>query len=589
MDVAETVRQAVDIVTIINEAVPIKKRGRDYLGLCPFHSEKTPSFSVSPQKQLFYCFGCHAGGNVFSFVQKFYNWDFPQALEELARRAGIKIESFKSDPLWEEGLVINEVVGEFFRESLCGKDGEEGRAYLKSRKIPQKMVESFDLGFHPGGPSLVVKLLQKKGHSLDRAAQLGLIGRLPSGDWMDRLRGRLMFPIKDEKGRIRGFGGRSLGSEQPKYINSPKSSLFDKSRLFYGMHLANPAIAKRGFAVLVEGYLDVMALHEFGVTNTLGTMGTALTFDQIRLLKRHTSKVISLFDLDRAGLAATEKNLGNFLREGIEAKVVALPSGKDPDAFLHSGEKAEVLKGQLKKAFEDSILAVDHLIKHTVLTEKTPFQRAKRVRDLIRILDEIPDEIERTLIKKDIAKRFELEESLLIRSDERSMEAPSLPKPAHKATSKGPTTQDEVFEREVLKFLVKNGEKGVFALTELLPFLSSASRWSKVLEKMAEIELSSSAIAGLGWLEAAEPVFQDKALHQTVHEWVFEPAGELNAEGIQNLWLDLCRGLRKAHYRRTSQKIQEEILKAKAAGDSQRLDQLLAEKSDLARVIQAVT
>jgi len=591
MDVVEAVRQAVDIVTVIGESVPLKKRGRDYLGVCPFHSEKTPSFSVSPSKQLFYCFGCHAGGNVFTFVQKFYNWDFPQALEELARKAGIKIESHKSDPLWDEGLKILEVAGHYFCDTLASSKGEAFRDYLKSRKIPDQIVADFHLGAHPGDPQALAKLIKKKGFSEGLAAQLGVLGRTQSGDYVDRFRGRLMFPILDEKGRIRGFGGRSLGNEQPKYINSPKSSVFDKGRLFYGMHLAPSAIAKKGYVVLVEGYLDVMAMHEFGVTNTLGSMGTALTFEQIRLLKRMSPRVISLYDADRAGVAATEKNLGNFLREGVEPKVVVLPSGKDPDAFLHqAGQSPENLKTQLRGAFENSVLALDYLIRHTVMSEKTPLQRAKRVRDLIRILDEMPDEIERTLLKKDIAKRFDIAENLLFPHFPEDSQAPlgaqMTPHPQKAAKTEA---DDGRWEREILRFLVQNGEKGAFALTDLLPFLSSGAKWSQVLTKLAESALSSSDIAKLGWLQSDEPAFLEKGVRETVNQWVFEQDQDMNDEGRESLWNDLKRGLKRAYYQRYSQALQAQIHEAESENQTERLIQLLAEKRDLARMIKSIS
>ena len=285
-DVVDSVRQAVDIVQVIGEVVPLKKSGGNHFGCCPFHHEKTPSFSVSASKQLFHCFGCKAGGDVFRFVQLYYRWDFKQALEELARKVGIQVEVAKADPVWEEGFMILDVVSKYFEESLQSKNGEVFRQYLQSRKIPKDLWTSFRLGAHLGDVFEVAKLLEKKSLSRDIAVQLGLLGRSSKGEYIDRFQGRLMFPILDEKGRVRGFGGRTMGSDHPKYINSPKTRHFDKGRLFYGMHLACHSIAKKEYAVLVEGYLDVLALHEFGVTNAVGSMGTALTIDQIRLLKR---------------------------------------------------------------------------------------------------------------------------------------------------------------------------------------------------------------------------------------------------------------------------------------------------------------
>lgn len=586
MDVVENVRQSVDIVQVIQEVVPLKKRGRDFLGLCPFHGEKTPSFSVSPTKQVFYCFGCHVGGNVFNFVQKFYNWDFQQALEELARKAGIKIDSFKSDPLWAEGLEILQTVGEFFVDELRSKDGKEFRDYLKRRKIPEKLWADFRLGAHLGHSHAVTELLEKKKFSRDMGVQLGILGRSATGEYFDRFRGRLIFPIIDEKQRIRGFGGRSLGEEQPKYLNSPKSPIFDKGRLFYGMHLAQNQVGKKGYAVLVEGYLDVMALHEYGVTNALGSMGTALTFEQIRILKRMSSRVISLYDADRAGLAATEKNLGNFLREGIESKVVLLPTGKDPDAFLHQeGVPADELKSQLKNSFEKSTLAIDFLLKNSVLNEKSPMQRAKRLRDLVRILDEIPDELERNFIKKDLAKRFELSESLFLQT--RSQTQPPM---AARVVPKLPenSTFEERWEREILRFAVQNGERMAFALTDLIPYLSSASRWSLLIERLAELGKDSGAIAKLNWLTEFDSTVLDDSQKSVINGWVFGESPSLSADELEIHWKDLKAGLMKFYYAEQSRRLQEEITSAELAQDQSKVLKLLAEKRDVMMVLKSI-
>lgn len=597
-DVVEAIKSQIDLGELIREVVPLKRVGQNLSGLCPFHHEKTASFTVSPTKGLFYCYGCHVGGDVFKFVQKYYNWDFQQALEELGRRAGVQIEKFRADPLWDEGLKILEVVGQYYQDSLAQKSKAQiFHDYLKQRRIPATSVRDFALGAHLGDHKEVVRLLDAKGFSKDLAQQLGLVGRLPSGEWMDRFRGRLMFPIIDEKGRIRGFGGRTLGQEQPKYINSPKSAVFDKGRLFYGIHLASLPVSKKGYAVLVEGYLDVMALHEFGVSNALGSMGTALTIDQVRLLKRMSTRVISLYDADRAGLAATEKNLGNFLREGVEPKVVMLPTGKDPDAFLHQeGKNPDDLKRDLKKAFEASELALDFLVKHTVLKEVTPLARAKKFRELTRILDEVPDEIERTLLKKDLAKRFDLSEALLIKEDK---PAGAAPMGASSRPSRAPqASQDrgmdglqlqERREEDLMRFLVQYGDKSAFLLTEAVSCLSSNPRWGAPLKFLAERGIPSNEVGRLTWFAEWEAESPDKAseeLQQKLNKWAFEEVPLLQEEQLLRLWNDNIMGLKKSHYQGYSRELQNQIAEAEKSSDFDRLRKLLAEKQDLAKVMR---
>ncbi|MBN8554163.1 MAG: DNA primase [Deltaproteobacteria bacterium] len=577
--IVDSVRQSLDIVQIIGEVVPLKKSGNNFFGCCPFHNEKTPSFSVSSTKQLFHCFGCKVGGDVFKFVQLYFKWDFPQALEELAKRAGIQIEKIKTDPTWEEGFRILEIAMMTFEDALDSKEGEDFRSYLKARKIPEKLWKDFRLGAHTGGFQLLSDKLHEKNLSREIAVKLGLLGRSERGEYFDRFQGRVIFPILDEKGRPRGFGARSLGNDHPKYLNSPKSAHFDKGRLFYGMHLAcsgsgKGTISRKGYSVLVEGYLDVIALHEYGISNALGSMGTALTSDQIRLLKRWSPRVISLYDADRAGLQATEKNLGNFLKEGLESKVVVLPNSKDPDALLHDETKSpEDRKLLLKKAFDESILAVDYLVQNTVLVEKNAMNRGKKLRSLVDILDQVPDEIERAVLKKDLAARFELPENLLF-----PKAAPEAQRPPPMGARKAVDLDKDLgrWEREILRFLVLSGEKAEFSLTELVPYLFSTSKWGSLLLRLIELQLKSQTIAELHWLNEVESENQS-----TIREWALEMKPELNSNEAVALWADLVRGVKRSYFQRESERIQKNLIAAEEARDSDLVRRLLTEKQDL--------
>jgi DNA primase len=582
----DSIRQAIDIVQIINEVVPLKKSGSNYFGVCPFHNEKSPSLSVSPSKQLFHCFGCKVGGDVFKFVQLYNRWDFPQALEDLARRAGIKLEAHHVDPSWEEGFQILELAGLIFQEHLAGKEGKIFREYLKNRRIPEKLWGDFRLGAHSGGSHLLSEALKKKAFSLDIAVRLGLLGRSESGEVFDRLQGRLMFPILDEKARIRGFGARTLGSEHPKYINSPKTQHFDKSRLFFGMHLANKEISRRGYAVLVEGYLDVIALHEFGVSNALGSMGTSLTSEQIRILKRLSSRVISLYDADRAGLAATEKNLGNFLKDGIEAKVVLLPGAKDPDAFLHDEtHSVEERKALLRKSFEKSVTALDYLVQNTILTEQNAQNRGMKLRGLVTILDQVPDEIQRTVLKKDLAKRFELPEAMLMNKTSEKEALLDAPK---RSNSEDLGRESDRWEREILRFLVRWGGKGSFNLTEVIPYLLSGSKWTSLLLRLAELRLESKAIAELHWLTDI-----DAEIQSTIREWLLEEKIEDKSDAVsidfKALWGDFQKRLRQSYFQRESERIQRALVAAEEKSEFVEVRKLLSEKQDLLKLFRSLS
>lgn len=573
--ITESIRRAVDIVGVIQQVVPLKKSGSNFFGRCPFHNEKSPSFSVSPSKQLFHCFGCKAGGDVFKFVQLYHGWDFNQALEELAKVAGITLERQKSTTHWDEGFKILQVAQDFFREVFESSHGESFRHYLAARHIPSELWESFQIGAHPGGDfRVLVKYLTDRGVDLDFAVQLGLLGRSDRGDYIDRFVGRLMFPIIDERAKIRGFGGRTLKNEQPKYINSPKSPFFDKSRLFYGMHLACREVARKGYVVLVEGYFDVIALYQFGITNVLGSMGTALTVDQIRLMKRWAQKAVSLYDSDKAGLLATERNLGLFMKEGLESKVVTIPSGKDPDGYLHdtAGSDSDKKKG-LRNLFEQAQPALEYLVEKTVLSEATATARGRKLRGLVELLDQIPDELQRMVVKKDLARKFDLPEKLLGSTEGNGREP--LP-PTVQAQQKLDGAEDR-WEREMVRFLCSQGARFTVDLGDLRLYCHPQSKWTSLLVRFLDLGLDSKGIASLDWLNEETAEIQTQ-----IREWCMTDSAPV--EDGMGVWSDLMKGLKRAYFKREGERLQKSLTEAEASHDTERVRQLLIEKRDLAKI-----
>lgn len=602
--VVDQIRQSLDIVQIIGEVVPLKRSGSNHFGICPFHSEKSPSFSVSSSKQLFHCFGCKVGGDVFEFVKRYYRWDFPQALEELARRAGVTLDENRQRKCddREQALKLLDVAHQYFRESLYAKAGEGFRSYLVERKIPEKLWETFELGCCPADEHLW-EILETKADqgsakaTRELATSLGLLGR--SGGC--RFRDRLLFPILDERGRVRGFGGRVLQKDQqPKYLNSPQSSVFDKSKLLYGMHLAASAVARQGYAVLVEGYLDVLALHEYGVLNVIGSMGTSLTTDQVRTLKRWTHRVISLYDGDTAGLNATQKNLALFLKDGIEAKVVILPNAKDPDAFLHdSGASPTDLKQQLRKSFQAAKPSLDFLIERHVLVEQSPQSRGARIRELVTLLDQIPDEIARTLVKRDLANRFQLPESALGKLPETGFAAASTPYPSKAAGAaqnrkNAPSMEiGDRWEQEILKFWLQRADdlraaRADWEWSEIAPYVNADSPYGQLVLKVLEKGLPFDQNSGLDWV-----ITNDPERESTLREWAMsgvdlgEPDLKLKEIEIKGLWTGLVQRLKMEFIKRESRRIQREIEVAEEQSDQERMRALLAEKRDLGQLMKS--
>ncbi len=334
----EQIKEHNDIVAVISEYVSLRKSGRSLIGLCPFHGEKTPSFNVNQEKQLFYCFGCGVGGNVFNFIMKLENIDFIAAAKILAERAGIPWPDYNPESavdLHRESLFkINKLAAAFFNQYLVKIEAvKQARNYLKDRGINPESWQRFHLGYAPAGWHSLTDILRKKGVSLEDAEKLGLLS-LGENGYYDRFRDRLMFPITDPKGNIVGFGGRVFDNSQPKYLNSPETEIFHKGRFLFGLTLAKETIRKKNQAIIVEGYLDVVQAHQAGFTQTVASLGTALTKEQARMIKKYTSEVVLAYDGDAAGRKATERGMVILQEAGLKIKILDLPAGDDPDSFI---------------------------------------------------------------------------------------------------------------------------------------------------------------------------------------------------------------------------------------------------------------
>lgn len=340
----EEVRSRADIVEVIGAHVRLRRAGRNFVGLCPFHNEKTPSFSVSPERSFFHCFGCGAGGTVFDFLTRIEGLTFPEALQSLAKRYGITLPERTVDNVAGRSpangdkagmFAANQLAAEFYANVLWNtSDGELARDYLKTRGITSETARAFMLGFAPQRAANLAAILQKRG-LLEPALRLGLAKKDQSGAAYDMFRARLMFPIRDAQGRVIAFGGRVLDNRLPKYINSAESPLYSKARALYGLAEARLTISKEDRAIVVEGYIDVIALSQAGFKETVATLGTALTIEQLRLLSRYTRNILACFDGDDAGRKASLRALEVFLQAGLLGRGVFIPQGFDPDTLVH--------------------------------------------------------------------------------------------------------------------------------------------------------------------------------------------------------------------------------------------------------------
>src|ERR1700681_2455547 len=416
---AERVKQQADIVRVIGEYVRLKKSGQNFTGLCPFHAEKSPSFAVHPVKQIYHCFGCGVGGDVFKFVMEMDKVAFPEAIRVVAEKCGITIPRPKSSSPEErkenqQRTLLVEMHREaqtFFVQQVGGTpEGKAARAYLEDRGLDKDAIARFGIGYAPSGGDALLRFLKSK-YKEPLLIESGLVSRDQSGGarMYDRFRRRITFPIASESGKIVAFGCRALGDDQPKYLNSPETPIYSKSNVLYHLDRAKEALRRADFAVLVEGYMDAIAVARAGISNVVASCGTSLTEPQVKLLNRFTRRIIVNYDPDTAGQAATERSLAILLEQGAEVRVLALPGGKDPDSFIRSEGAAAYTK-----LLNEAPPYVDYLISRArKMDMSTAEGKLRAVNFLMPYVQRIPDRILRSEWATRIAQQLRIEEPLL--------------------------------------------------------------------------------------------------------------------------------------------------------------------------------
>jgi len=420
--VAERVKQQADIVRVVGEYVRLKKAGKDFSGLCPFHQEKTPSFTVSPIKQIFYCFGCGKGGDVYNFVMEMEKCEFPEAVKLVAEKCGISIpqpkerspEGRKENQQRAVLVEMHREAQTFFVKQLEGTlEGKAARAYLEDRGLDKDAVARFGIGYAPSGGDVLLRHLKSK-YNEKLLTESGLISRdQQGGKLFDRFRRRITFPIANESGKIVAFGCRALGDDQPKYLNSPESPIYSKSNVLYHLDRAKEGIRRQDFVILVEGYMDAIAVARAGISNVVASCGTSLAEQQIKLLGRFTKRVIVNYDPDAAGQSATERSLSLLLEQDFEVRVLALPpvgdKKADPDLYIRE-KGAEEYQNRLKEAPS----FVDYLITRARQMDLSSGEaKTRAVNFLLPYVQKIPNRILRSEWATRIAQQLRLEEPVL--------------------------------------------------------------------------------------------------------------------------------------------------------------------------------
>jgi DNA primase len=421
-EVIQRIKNSANIVDVIGETVVLKKAGRNYQGLCPFHAEKTPSFSVSPEKQIFYCFGCHTGGNAISYLMQHDGLSFPEAIRALAAKYGIEVPEERLSPAEkarmserEQLLQINESALAYFRHTLRDSQlGQRAMAYLLGRGMTRKIIDGYGLGYAPDQWDGLLRAFRQQRLSPELVVKAGLvIPRKDRSGHYDRFRNRVMFPIFNDSRQVIGFGGRVMNADLPKYLNSPETPLYNKSRSLYGIDRARSAARKSGRVYVVEGYFDVLAMHLYGFENTVATLGTALTAEHVQLLKGMIGSqghIILVYDSDQAGINAARRSISIFEAGFVDARILILPRGYDPDAFLR--EKGP---GDFTAQTEKAAGIIPFLLEIAIQEHGSGLEgRVKTVAALQEPLAAIQDSVARGLYIKQMAERLNIDETTIM-------------------------------------------------------------------------------------------------------------------------------------------------------------------------------
>jgi DNA primase len=581
-DKIEEVRSRADIASLIGEYVTLKKAGRNYLGLCPFHREKTPSFTVSPDKQMFYCFGCSEGGNVFSFLMKLNRLTFPEAVRHLAKKVGVVIpertmsrEERERYSLAEQIRRVNELAAGFFMNALQSPAGEDARGYLRKRGIGEPAIRTFRLGFSPEGWNHLQGYLDKKGISPALAQQAGLLVERTgkARGHYDRFRGRVMIPIEDVDGRVIAFGGRVMGPGEPKYMNSPESGVYTKGNTLYGLARTREAIREKGFAIMVEGYFDLIALWNSGITNVVAMLGTALTRAQVDLIRRYTTRVVAVFDPDEAGRKALARSLELFLAGNVHARAVILPDGQDPDEFVRVNGREK-----MDEVVAEALPMAEYYIDQILGRRGTLEEDRDKLREAVAFLSRLEDDVGRNLFIRRVAEALAVDEEALKREVLRAKsQAPSAVRAdlSRRATSAEVDPLELSLIRMMLEYPAKRSTVRESAI--LVDFRSEAL---KLLgEELLAVDGEGGAMRDVSSLVGTltEGPLRDKLLALLVQESPFPE------ELIDRLMADTIKKIKERANKEKGRTLTRKIKEAEKTGNWELIDRLILDAERLRR------
>jgi DNA primase len=583
-DKIDEIKRRINIVDLVSGFVSLKQAGRSYIGLCPFHKEKTPSFTVSPDKQIFYCFGCAEGGNALAFVMKINGLTFPEAIRYLAKKTGVDLPDRPLSRQEKEQLTLKErmlrlhtLVSDYYLAQLRGKEGQKAQLYLQNRDIGAEAVNTFQLGYSHEGWRFLRDYLEQKRVPLPLAEQSGLLVKNERGEYYDRFRGRLIFPIEDQAGQIIAFGGRILGEGEPKYLNSPESALFSKGKNLYGLSRTKEDIRKSGYAILVEGYFDLLSLWNAGVRNVVATLGTALTRDHVDLLRRYTKDVAVVFDGDEAGKKALARSLGLFIDGNLHTRAVMLPEASDPDDYVRNFGKK-----RFQELIEQSPPAVEYYL-DTVVGSRGDFDHDRdALRESLSFITRMDNAVERNLFIKLAAERIGVDEDILKAEVIQGMGKKSNETVLQKNENRSSSPVDAL-EMNFITMILDHPDKipAMIDADILKCFGSEELRnLGKVIEtyycRIGKIDLKDF----VDHLDAGS--LRDEILSRLIDSGAWE------ADTVDQVFSDTIHQIRRKWFKERHRSLKMRLLRAQQASDLELCQRLLVEKGDLLKAEKAV-
>lgn len=571
----EEIKSKVDIVELASEYLALKKAGRNFVGLCPFHQEKTASFTVNREKQIFYCFGCGEGGNVITFLMKIAGKSFPEAIKDLAEKTGVILpsrltskESREKDYLRESITALNLRAAQQFSRNLFSPAGKEAHEYLKNRGIAEETIKQFRLGYASDNWRSLADYIEGSGQPLKLAEQAGLVIAGKDGGYYDRFRGRLIFPIENVFGEAVAFGGRILDKGEPKYLNSPESPVYIKGKNLYGLNKTKEEIRKKGFAIIVEGYFDLISLWNAGIGNVVATLGTALTREHLELLRRYIFEVVALFDADNAGRKALDRSLELFLGMRMRARALILPGDLDPDDYLK-----KFGKDKLEELISHAQPLSDYYIENVLGGGKTFEDKREMITTAMEFISKISDKKEKDLFIKRIAEKTGINEELLIKEAYKN-ETQREPKSGKEKMQFN--ISNDLVEVHLIQLMLEYPQKTIQVENEniLDYFLQPKLR---VIGKKIIDAYKLLGFVDIGVILSAD---EDSSLRERIFQLMIK-AMPVDDVMLEKIFVDNIRQIKRKWYKDQHRQIKLKLGKAQENGNEELINKLLREKENL--------